>query len=210
MSEINFSVGQHVKLNSYGYRRLPKLKDKRAIIGDINTLYETVVITFDEYPNALYHMSLDLIEPITQPKRASDLSRILTEMSDYIHAANREKGWYSDPETGDRVERNIGEMLALIHSEISEALEAHRKLLMDDKIPDFHGLTAELGDAIIRIWDLIGYKRFLIREEFLGEWRDAKLKPFDLGAAVVAKIEYNAHRKDHTLAERAKADGKRF
>ena len=50
-------------------------------------------------------------------------------------------------------ERNEGEIIALIHSELSEGLEALRKDLDDDKVPEFKGIEAELADAVIRIMD---------------------------------------------------------
>ncbi len=50
-------------------------------------------------------------------------------------------------------ERNEGEIIALIHSELSEGLEALRKDLDDDKIPEFKGIEAELADVVIRLMD---------------------------------------------------------
>ena len=50
-------------------------------------------------------------------------------------------------------ERNKGEMIALMHSELSEALEALRKDANDDKIPQYLGEEAELADAAIRVMD---------------------------------------------------------
>lgn len=50
-------------------------------------------------------------------------------------------------------DRNEGEIIALIHSELSEGLEALRKDLDDDKVPEFKGIEAELADAVIRIMD---------------------------------------------------------
>lgn len=74
--------------------------------------------------------------------------------------------------------RNTGEMLALIHSEISEALEAVRKgNPPDDKIPQFSGLEAELADTVIRIMDL-------------GAAQDLRI-----AEAIVAKMNYNRTRK---------------
>lgn len=53
------------------------------------------------------------------------------------------------------MDRNFGEAIALIHSEVSEALEAHRSgNLKDDKVPEFSGVEIELADVIIRIMDL--------------------------------------------------------
>ena len=49
------------------------------------------------------------------------------------HRASVDAGFWNDLETGEDLhgKRNKGEMLALIHSEISEALEGERKNLMD-------------------------------------------------------------------------------
>lgn len=71
-----------------------------------------------------------------------------------IHNLAKEKGWWE-------TERNIPEVLCLIHSEISEALEEYRTeknitatdyILQDNGKPV--GFAVELADAIIRILDL--------------------------------------------------------
>lgn len=105
---------------------------------------------------------------------------------------NVEQGWYTDPKTGNRIGRNVGEMLMLIVSEIAEAMEGFRKELMDDHLPRRSMLEVELADALIRILDLAGY---------LG---------LDLGGAFVDKFQYNANRADHKLENRAKENGKKF
>lgn len=108
------------------------------------------------------------------------------------HATATEAGWYMDQQTGKPVTRNFGEVVALMHSELSEALEAHRKNLMDDKLPDRPGIEVEFADCIIRILDT------------------AAALGIDVPGAVIAKNRYNRQRADHKLAARAKAGGKRY
>lgn len=86
----------------------------------------------------------------------------------------------------------VAQKLCLTHSEISEAMEGHRKGLMDDKLPHRKMIEVELADAMIRIADLAGA---------LG---------LDLGGAIVEKMEYNANREDHKLENRQKAGGKAY
>lgn len=100
--------------------------------------------------------------------------------------------WWQDPLTGQYIDRNVGELLCLIHSEISEALEGARKDKMDDHLPHRKSIEVELADALIRIFDTgCG----------LG---------LDLGSALVEKMQYNAYREDHKIESRLKADGKKF
>lgn len=64
-----------------------------------------------------------------------------------IHETAVDKGFWDNP-------RNETELIALHHSELSEALEALRNgNPSDDKIPDFSGVEAELADVIIRVLD---------------------------------------------------------
>lgn len=100
--------------------------------------------------------------------------------------------WWTDPATGEKKERNVGEMFALMHSELSEALEADRKHLMDRHLPHRTGVEVELADLLIRVFDFAGA---------LG---------LDLDGALAEKLAYNARRADHTDAARLAPGGKRY
>ena len=86
----------------------------------------------------------------------------------------------------------IGTKLALIHSEVSEALEGLRKDKQDEHLPHLKSLDVELADAVIRIMDLAGGLNI------------------DIGRAIAEKLAYNAQRADHKPENRDKAGGKAF
>lgn len=93
-------------------------------------------------------------------------------------------------------DRNVGEMLMLVVSEVSEAMEGHRKSLKDDKLPQYEQIDVELIDASIRIYDLLG-----ARMESHG---------IDPQAIYDAKMSFNASRKDHTFEARMAEGGKKY
>ena len=78
--------------------------------------------------------------------------------------------WQEDP--------NDGERMALIHAEISEALEALRNgNPSSNKIMEYNSLEEELADTVIRIMDY------------------AFGNDLDIAGAIIAKIEYNKSRE---------------
>lgn len=78
----------------------------------------------------------------------------LNELAREIHAANAH--WWHDPATGERLERNKGEMLMLIVSELAEAMEGERKGMMDTHLPHRKMAEVELADVKIRVFDFAG------------------------------------------------------
>lgn len=122
------------------------------------------------------------------------LSTAVQILVDECHNQAVKSGWWTHLKTGEdlRGNRNMGEMLCLIHSEISEAMEGHRKNLPDDKLPHRSMFEVELADAIIRIADLAGS---------LG---------LDLGGAIAEKLRYNSTRQDHKPENRVLPGGKAY
>ena len=118
------------------------------------------------------------------------ITEVLNELTK-ICRAEADK-WYHNPLTGELLSLNHGERFALIHSEISEAMEAHRKGLISDHLSKRTGVEEELADALIRIFDYCG---------------DNSL---DIGGAFIEKMQYNRQREDHTNAARIAPGGKKF
>jgi hypothetical protein len=121
-----------------------------------------------------------------------NIAKSINEVVDVCHEMAKESGWWNDAKTGEPLQRNKGELLCLIHSEISEAMEGVRKNLMDDKLPERKMEEVELADAVIRIFDYAG------------------AHGLDIGGALAEKLIYNANRADHKPLERLKAGGKQF
>ena len=115
-----------------------------------------------------------------------------TFLMEVSHSAAKNGGWWNDVKTGEPLERNKGELIALMHSELSEALEGFRKDKMDDHLPHRKSGEVELADTLIRIFDFAGGFNL------------------DLGGAFFEKIIYNSTRQDHKPENRAKEDGKKF
>jgi NTP pyrophosphatase (non-canonical NTP hydrolase) len=114
---------------------------------------------------------------------------MINELAKQVHENAKAKGFFEK-------EKNIGEMLCLIHSEVSEALEADRKgsycvlynytvLETIDK-PDFSDrykswikgtFEEEMADIVIRVMDLCAFKGI------------------DLESHIKAKMRYNSLRE---------------
>lgn len=92
--------------------------------------------------------------------------------ADSVFALAQEKGWY------DNGKRNPAEAIALIHSELSEALEALRTdpNQPDKHVPQMKNVEVELADAVIRIMDL------------------SRAEGWDVGYAIVQKYLANRAR----------------
>lgn len=88
---------------------------------------------------------------------------IIEQLSHSCHADNVKVGWWTNIKTGEDLRfitegpvRNMGELLMLCVSELSEAAEGVEDDLFDDKLPHRRMFDVELGDTAIRDFDLLG------------------------------------------------------
>lgn len=117
----------------------------------------------------------------------------LDNLAVFCHCAAVRSGWWHDKETGDALDMNVGERISLMHSELSEMLEAERKDIKESEhIPGFSGAEEEAADLLIRLFDYAAPRGFRLKEAFM------------------AKFLYNLEREDHKPENRSKEGGKQF
>jgi NTP pyrophosphatase (non-canonical NTP hydrolase) len=107
-----------------------------------------------------------------KPDKMSPLyGAAVNEMSCVIHDWAISKGWWLE-------KRNDAEMIALMHSELSEALEFLRHgNPPSDHVPEISGVAEEMADTVIRIMDYC-YARNI-----------------NLGEAIIKKHAFNINRE---------------
>lgn len=91
----------------------------------------------------------------------------IQEWAKVCHATAVEKGFWDQ-------ERNIGEALMLIVTELAEAMEAHR-------VQDQDNFREELADTFIRLLDLCGGLGIDIEQEILKKSQRNKNRPYKHG-----------------------------
>lgn len=98
------------------------------------------------------------------PKNKWDIGDFIRE----CHRVARKKGWWDN-------KRNEGELIALMHSELSEALEAMRNHGRKEDIAE------ELADCCIRIFDYCGAKEINLEKSLLKKIEFNKSRPYRHG-----------------------------
>ena len=110
------------------------------------------------------------------PSTTTDFILAWHAVAQHVHAVTVAKRfWDVDPDT----DRNDGEMIALMHSELSETLEAlrhHDHDPFDQHCPLHRSVAVELADLVIRVMDF------------------THARGYNLPSALIAKAEFNRTR----------------
>ena len=102
--------------------------------------------------------------------------KTFVELQKEVHDTAVNHGWWDDGS------RNFGEVIALIHSELSEALEyARTEHINSDHIPEFTGIEEEFADVIIRIMDYSEHENLRLYEALLAKMEFNKNRPYKHG-----------------------------
>lgn len=132
---------------------------------------------------------------------------MINELAKQIHQNNVAKGFYEE-------EKNIGEMLALIHSEVSEALECDRK----DKYCRLHDPFDRAGNTTFDDMENPGYDDITwesffkqdVKDTFEDELADIIIRVLDLAAYKDIDIESHIKYKMRYNSMREYKHGKKY
>lgn len=122
----------------------------------------------------------------------AEIKNAISVLCAACHGRAWNAGWWHDIETGQPKERSFSDIGLLLHSEISEAFEAHRTDSNDDKLTHRKGVPVEIADLIIRAFDFLG-----------GDYPDDAI-------CILEKMQYNDNRADHKIENRKKEGGKKL
>ena len=124
---------------------------------------------------------------------------MINELAKKVHENAKDKGFFDN-------KKNIGEMLALIHSEVSEALEADRNKLYCKMDLSQSNVLIGWGDDV----DFVRAYKSLVKGTFEEEMADIIIRVMDMCAFKGIDLEYHIKAKMRYNSSRPKMHGKEY
>lgn len=139
----------------------PPAIDPRASTSEFYTPPPGVTVgNFAQHP--AYRPLKPYLESVAEHLTPGPLTDLVLE----CHGASYRGKWWHDLRTGRLLDRNGGELLMLMVSELSEAAEGDDHDLMDDKLPHRKMVEVEIADFEIRLFDFCGGFRLDLQAAF--------------------------------------------
>lgn len=150
---------------SHTHRTRAEGMSKDELIGELVDAFATIA----EQEAQIAHLKKRRPPAGAQP--TPDFVEAFNAVAAEQHAIAVEHGWWES-------KRNFGELVALMHSELSEALEAERHgNPQSDHIPSFSGVEEEFADVIIRIMDAANGRGLRVAEALLAKMEFNRGRP---------------------------------
>lgn len=167
----------------------PSMTLLREVVQDLDGQLET--IDYDEKP---HHDAPDAIRHLFSAERMMKIFEGFEAATELSHGVSNLRGWWKDREGRDLTGNPliVPTKIALMHSELTEALEAHRTGANDSHLPHCDGFPVELADLLHRVFDVAG------------------AFGLDLATVYAQKGKFNAQREDHSLTSRSGPGGKAY
>lgn len=113
----------------------------------------------------------------------------ITELVQEAHKTAVKHGWWEKPQ-------DFGTLIALCHSELSEALEEYRGGCSPEEVREEHtlspiiprkleGIPSELADTVIRIFDMCGHYGIDLEDAILRKMKYNQGRPYKHGGKII-------------------------